>query len=174
MTEAVREFVQHCAAYITALEKRLADTEAALSATLTVVQNQDLILLNDVRLPDPSLHAPKRQGSKAEKLEEWKRLPLQTTEQLTAWLQAQCRETAAPEVFPPRHSNIVPDNDGARKTSRTAEGRPNSGAHASRQIPGDTSPPVSVLQQLEDCEMPIAPNMQRAPTDPARWHENYF
>ena len=162
------------AAYITALEKRLADTEAALSATLTVVQNQDLIRLNDVRLSDPSSHAPKRQGSKAEKLEEWKRLPLQTTEQLTAWLQAQCRETAAPEVFPPRHSNSVPHNVGARKTTRTAEGRPNSGAHASRQLPGNTSPLVSVLQQLKDCEMPIAPNMQRAPTDPARWHENYF
>ena len=161
------------AAYITALEKRLADTEAALSATLTVVQNQDLILLNDARLSDPSSHAPKRQGSKAEKLEEWKRLPLQTTEQLTAWLQAQCRE-AAPEVIPSRHSNSVPDNDGARKTCRTAEGRPNNGAHASRQIPGDTSPPLSVLQQLKDCEMPIAPNMQRAPTDLARWHENYF
>jgi len=162
------------AAYITALEKRLADTEAALSATLNVLHHEDSIQLSDVRLSETSSYAPKRQGSKAEKLEEWKRLPLQTTEQLTAWLQAQCRDTAASEVLSSRYSKPVPDHGGARKTCRAVEGRPNSGAHASRQIPGDTSPPVSVLQQLKDCEMPIAPNMQRAPTDPARWQENYF
>lgn len=162
------------AAYITALERRLAETEAALSATLTVVQNQDVVRLNNVLLSDASSQAPKRQLSKAEKLEEWKRLPLQTTEQLTAWLQAQCRNNAAPEVPPSRQSESVPVYDRARKTSRAGEGRPNSCAYASQQIPGDTSPPVSVLQQLKDCDMPIAPNIQRASTDPSRWRENYF
>jgi hypothetical protein len=161
------------AAYIIALEKRLADTEAALSAALVVLQNQEVTRLDDVQLSGAS-QALDRQRSKAEKLEEWKRLPLRTTEQLMTWLQAQHADNAGPGKLLSRPNDPAFDDDEARRTFKAAESRPDSNAHPSREIPTNTSMPVSVIDQLKDCEMPIAPNVPRSPTDLARWRENYF
>jgi hypothetical protein len=138
-----------------------------------VLQHQDPIRLRDIRLLDASSQGPTRPWSKAEKLEEWKRLPLQTTEQLMAWLQAQYRDSTSTEVLLSTHSEPVPGNDEARSTREAAKGRPDRNAQPSREIPNPVTP-ASVVEQLKDCNLPIAPNIPQNVTDSARWRENYF
>jgi hypothetical protein len=139
-----------------------------------VLQNQDPIRLDAIRLLDASSQGPTRPWSKAEKLEEWKRLPLQTTEQLVAWLQAQYRNSTSTEVLLSTHSEPVPGNDEARSTQEAAKGRPDRNAQPSRETPNNAVTPASVVERLKDCDMPIAPNIPQNVTDSARWRENYF
>ncbi|CAO2655831.1 Nn.00g046340.m01.CDS01 [Neocucurbitaria sp. VM-36] len=73
------------AAYITSLERRLQETEIALSATLFSLQEvKGFEFLERNMISARSV--PGRARSKAEKQNEWKRLPLQNSEHLAAWL----------------------------------------------------------------------------------------
>jgi hypothetical protein len=139
-----------------------------------VLQNQDPIRLDDIRLLDASPQGPTRPWSKAEKLEEWKRLPLQTTEQLVAWLQAQYRDSASTEAHLSTHSEPVPGNDEARIKREAAKGRPDRNTQPSRETPNNAVTPASVVERLKDCDMPVAPNILQTSTDSVRWRENYF
>jgi hypothetical protein len=159
------------AAYITALEKRLADTEAALSATLIALQTQDTTRLTGSRLSGAISQASQPQRSKAEKLEDWKRLPLQTDEQLAAWLQARHPDSAAPEAPQSGPSEPILGYQ-AHRTLRTSERRPEGMAHPHRETLGITSTSASAIEQLRDCDMPIIPNVPRDPY--VQWRENYF
>ncbi|KAL1801422.1 hypothetical protein ACET3X_001764 [Alternaria dauci] len=155
------------AAYITALEKRLADTEAALSAALIALQTQSAIRLTDGAISQAS----QPQRSKAEKLEEWKRLSLHTDEQLVAWLQARHPDRVARATSQPNPSEpIFPYQ--AHNTSKATETRPDSNTRPIREAHGITATSASAIEQLRECSMPAMPN---APRDSStKWRENYF
>ncbi|XP_014560968.1 hypothetical protein COCVIDRAFT_87705 [Bipolaris victoriae FI3] len=140
------------AAYIKALEERLAATETALSATLIATRNSAAEHNIDAHLNSAGSNSPLRQRSKAEKMEDWKHLPLQTRDQLMAWLQAQEDEGLA-----------------ATTASRTEcnESTHELEIHAA-------APPRAVLEQLETCNQPIVPNALDGSPDSRQWIENYF
>jgi hypothetical protein len=159
------------AAYITALERRLADTEAALFTTLVALQTQDALRLTEGHLSGVTSQALQPQRSKAEKLEEWKRLPLQTQEQLAAWLQARRPDSTAPEMPQPGPSNPVPEYK-AHSTLAVSERRLDSNASRFHETHANTARSASAVEQLRDCEMPIIPNVPRDFS--IQWRENYF
>ncbi|KAG9187409.1 hypothetical protein G6011_05280 [Alternaria panax] len=159
------------AAYITALEKRLADTEAALSAALTTLQTQDTIRLTEGRLSVAISQASQPQRSKAERLEEWKRLPLQTDEQLAVWLQARYPDSGAQETSQSRPSDPMFAYQ-AQSVLKAIETRPNSNAHPFRETHGSTATSAPPIQQLRDCDMPSMPNAPRESS--IQWRDNYF
>ncbi|KAF1922565.1 uncharacterized protein M421DRAFT_48328, partial [Didymella exigua CBS 183.55] len=66
-------------AYINSLERRLRETESALYATLLAHNEQD------IKASNFGLLKPPRELSKTERQDDWKRLPLQTPEQLATW-----------------------------------------------------------------------------------------
>ena len=79
------------AAYIQSLEDRLAETEAALLTALAAIDSMhdegtgmSQLLME---FPDPI----SRESSKIEKQDEWKRLPLQSAEQLQTWFKVKSR-----------------------------------------------------------------------------------
>jgi hypothetical protein len=159
------------AAYITALEQRLADTEAALSATLLALRTRDPIPLTDGHLSGATLQDSQPQRSKAEKLEEWKRLPLQTTEQLAGWLEARHPDSAAPEASQSRPSEPTLTYQ-AHDTLRTMERQPDTNAHPFREPHGSTPRPASAVERLRNCNMPTIPNVPQESS--THWRENYF
>ncbi|EOA91923.1 hypothetical protein ACJQWK_04261 [Exserohilum turcicum] len=132
-----------------ALEGRLAATEAALSAALTALRNQTAQDSLDPYLSTAISNPPLSQRSKAEKLEEWKRLPLQTGDQLMAWLRVQNGEDMA-----------SPRTDGRRSISE-----PQTYAAVS---------PKTVMGLLETCEEPKVPNAWEYSAGFGRWTKNYF
>jgi len=159
------------AAYITALEKRLADTEAALSASLIALQTQNVTRLTDGHLSVAISQASQPQRSKAEKLEEWKRLPLQTDEQLAAWLQARHPDSAAQAASQSKSSESILTYQ-AHDTLKAPETRPDNNAHPFPKAHGTTATSASPIEQLRDCSKPTMPNVPRDSS--TQWRENYF
>ncbi|EMD93363.1 hypothetical protein COCHEDRAFT_1170973 [Bipolaris maydis C5] len=140
------------AAYIKALEERLAATETALSATLIAIRNSAAEHNIDAHLKGVDSNSSLRQRSKAEKMEDWKRLPLQTRDQLMVWLQAQENEGLAATTAPQTNYD---------------EPTPELQIHP-------TALPRTVLEHLETCNQPTVPNRLDCSPDSRRWTENYF
>jgi hypothetical protein len=157
------------AAYIAALEKRLAETETALYANLIALQE-----LNGKQLPDRDLAGATistRHRSKAERLEEWKRLPLQTGKQLDAWLQAQ-------QQFDTPFTSIALDS-GHERTKRIERSVPTpsvpgTGVRSIQNAHDESTLTVAAMQQLRLCSPPVIPNTSLEMLDSGRWQDNYF
>lgn len=156
---------------MTSLETRLRDTEAALYATLRALQDQGDITLAPVHVDANVLETSKPQRSKAERQHEWKREPLQTREDLVAWLGAKqqqhanahnIRPNAAPsrdlpmEVYP---SLETPD---FQEDELLADGQPS------------PTPSSAVMEQLKKCTPPKIPNFSFSGTNPVAWLDSYF
>jgi hypothetical protein len=140
------------AAYIKALEERLAATETALFASLMAIRSQAAEDLIANHLPSTMFDTPSRQRSKAERLADWRRLPLQTRDQLMVWLRAQEDENLAAAAAPQiDDSRSIPDNQ-----VRTA-------------VPSKT-----ILELLATCSEPTVPNSLGCSPGSRQWTENYF
>lgn len=134
-----------------ALEERLEATEIALSATLLTLQNQAAGCHIDDALINAISNSYTRKSSKAERLVDWKHLPLQTHHQLLAWLQAQSGEDVAA---------AVPQTDCRRSI-------PEPQTHA----PASTR---TVLERLGECNEPVVPNSSVSTPGSRQWLQNYF
>lgn len=173
------------AAYMRALEERLAETETALGATLLALKDQAAQQSIGYHLPSELSHPPAPRRSKVEKLEEWKRLPLQTSEHLMAWLGAQNHQNATLTTFPTDGSRWV-----SEPQTHTASGAMNSrtlfdsptlpfaeagAAHRARSTAEDRSRSTAmVMELLETCDQPAVPNTSEFLPDYMQWRENYF
>lgn len=170
------------AAYMTSLETRLAETETALSATMVVLQDSNSISAVNSHLMGSSSASLGRARSKAEKQDEWKRLPLQTSEQLIAWLQTQRPCDTAPSKVgmlppqnrPPFHSrktwSINYLRDGDTSVSPVSAGT----QHALNLTRSTSITPMSSQDRLKECAPPIVPNASNSPSYSSQWRENYF
>lgn len=165
-------------AYINSLEKRLRETESALFATMLAFNEQTGIKPSNFGI----LRAP-RELSKTERQDDWKRLPLQTPEQLALWFKEKQQQAvpAEPELphipFPgvpalqSAESNPVEDPRMALPIPHT----PASDNIHSPVYPESASSNLSksVTEQLRGIEPPQAPNTSAAPLKSTSWH-NYF
>jgi len=154
---------------MSALEKRLADTEVALAATLNALQHQAAMQLVDRHLMDATAKPSQPRESKAEKLEEWKRLPLRNYEQLAAWHQARDRETVTSERLHPEHARPVFNLD--IQGSFAMHTAASQGRQTHVESPTSTT---AALEQLRCCNAPMVPNARKSLSDSGRWRENYF
>jgi hypothetical protein len=139
-------------AYMTSLENRLQETEAALLAAVNALQGRGGVDAIDFCAAD---EVSKVQRSKAEKQKEWKRLPLRTVEDLVAWsVEKQQQATIAHDTTPPEH----PRSDQNRNI-----------------VPSVTSKPTAdVVEHLKSCRRPTIPNASYTPPTSTAWLENYF
>lgn len=173
------------AAYMRALEERLAETETALAATLVTLKDQAARQSLDYHLSSALSHPPAPQRSKVEKLEEWKRLPLQTYEQLMAWLGAQDHVNATLPTSPTDGSRCLSEPQiytaSGAMDSLTLFGSPSlpfvqaGAAHRARSAIGDRSTTTAmVMELLETCDQPKVPNASQHFPDYMQWRDNYF
>ena len=165
-------------AYINNLEKRLRETESALYATMLALNEQDDIKASNIGL----LRAP-RERSKTERQDDWKRLPLQTPEQLAVWFQEKQQQAAPPEpelphVPFPGVPVLRPVDSSMREDPRMALPLPHTPGTDNTQSPAYTESPMSTLsksvtEQLRGLDAPQAPNTSTTPFKSTSWH-NYF
>ncbi|KAJ4381657.1 hypothetical protein N0V86_003021 [Didymella sp. IMI 355093] len=165
-------------AYINSLERRLRETESALYAALLAHKEQDSIKAGNLSL----LKAP-RELSKTERQDDWKRLPLQTPEQLATWFQAKQQQAVPPEpelphIPFPDATALQPIGSSSGEDPRMALPLPHTPASDnvhSPVCPESTSSHLSksVTEQLRGIEPPQAPNTSAVPFKPTSWH-NYF
>jgi hypothetical protein len=165
-------------AYINTLEKRLQDTEAALYAALLALEDQRSIRSGDLS----SLKMP-RELSKVDRQDEWKHLPLQTSEQLSAWFQHKHQQAVPPEPELPH----IPFPGAAISQPEGSQGpedlqidvpvsaTPGLGTTCSPSGSDSTLPvsSKSVTEQLKGIDPPRAPNTSTPQARSALWH-NYF
>lgn len=125
--------------------------------------------LVDHYLTGATAKSPQQHQPKAEKLEEWKRLPLDNHVQLTEWHQTRDRRIVTSEVS---YADCAsPVFDPALQPSSETETTINRG----RQMRGKSSTSTtSVLEQLRCCDAPTVPNAPKNLSDSGRWRENYF
>jgi len=154
---------------MSALEKRLADTEVALSVTLSALQNQAAMQLVDRHLIDATTKLSQPRESKAERLEEWKRLPLGNYEQLTAWHQTRERETVTSERSYLDYAKPVVNKDIQGSSGMNTAAYQGCQTHV--ESPTST---MAALEQLRFCDVPVVPNAYKTLSDSGRWRENYF
>lgn len=127
------------------------------------------------------LKAP-RELSKLERQDDWKRLPLRTSEQLAAWYREKQHQAVAPEPELPhipfpgvpalQHEDGISAEDSRMALSVPHTPGPN---HVdSPTHPESTSSTLSkdIAEQLKGIEPPQAPNASR-PSKSTSWH-NYF
>ncbi|KAF3044268.1 hypothetical protein E8E12_002006 [Didymella heteroderae] len=165
-------------AYINSLERRLRETESALYATLLAHNEQDNIKASSFGL----LKAP-RELSKTERQDDWKRLPLQTPEQLNSWFQEKRQqavpsEPQLPHIPFPGVPSLQPVDSNPSEDPRMALPLPHTPASDnihSPVYPESASSNLSrnVTEQLRGIEPPQAPNTSAAPFNSTSWH-NYF
>lgn len=128
------------------------------------------------------LKAP-RELSKTERQDDWKRLPLQTPEQLAIWFeekqqQATPIEPDLPHIPFPGVPTLQPIDSSFREDPRMALPMPSTPSTENTQspvYPDSTSPALSksVTEQLRGIDPPQAPNTSSLPFKPTSWH-NYF
>lgn len=134
-----------------ALEERLEATETALSATLITLRNEAAECNIDNELLNATPNSPLRKRSKAVRLADWKRLPLQTHDQLLAWLEAQSGEDLTAAIPPADCRGSIPEPQ----------------AHASAST-------KTILERLEECNQPAVPNALVYAPGSRQWLQNYF
>lgn len=165
-------------AYINNLEKRLRDTESALYATMLALDECDSIKASNFGL----LKVP-RELSKTERQDDWKRLPLQTPEQLVTWFQERQKQAVPPEpelphIPFPGTQTLLPDERRVGEDPRMALPllhTPGPDASHSPSYPESSSSNLSrsVTDQLRGIDPPKAPNTSALPFKSTSWH-NYF
>lgn len=165
-------------AYINNLEKRLRDTESALYATMLALDDRDSMKASDFGL----LKAP-RELSKTERQDDWKRLPLQTPEQLNTWFQEKKHQAVLPEPelphipFPGVPTLQAVESNGGEdpRMALPLPQTPGSDALHSPSYPESASSNLSksVSDQLRGIDPPQAPNTSALPFKSTSWH-NYF
>ena len=182
-----RNFSLHCryqeggkrglpAAYMTCLEQRLQETESALSATLFSLQDVNGFDSLERHIIDAG-SPPGHTRSKAEKQNEWKRLPLQTSEDLKIWFREKHLSDELIEARRPdshnSNSDVQPQkmqgiggryDDTPHITQRRAHAQP-------ERILALESP---IIEHLKSCNPPIAPNTTGISFHSSQWHDNYF
>jgi hypothetical protein len=166
------------AAYITSLENRLRDTEAALYSALRALQD----LSGDT--PSIQLHADdmskafsRAQCSKADKQNDWTRHPLQTSEDLLAWFRdasqsdGNVRDAGRdPTVTSERSSGI---QMAIESPITYLIPHPQERTPSIRPQPIHTNGGAS-LEKLRDCQAPTAPNVSGSAATSTVWLDNYF
>ncbi|KAF3040016.1 hypothetical protein E8E11_003396 [Didymella keratinophila] len=165
-------------AYINSLERRLRETESALYATLLAHNEQDSIKASNFGL----LKAP-RELSKTERQDDWKRLPLQTPEQLASWFQEKKQQAVPPEpqlphIPFPGVPSLQPVESNPLEDPRMALPLPHTPASDNVHSPvypesASSNRSKSVTEQLRGIEPPQAPNTSAVPFKSTSWH-NYF
>lgn len=165
-------------AYISNLEKRLRETESALYATLLALNEHDNIKASSIGL----LKSP-RELSKTERQDDWRRLPLQTPEQLAVWFeekqqQAVWPEPELPHIPFPDVPTLQPVDSNVREDLRMALPLPHTPGTDNTQSPAYTDSPTSTLsksvtEQLRGIDPPQAPNTSAVTFKSPSWH-NYF
>lgn len=159
------------------LENRLQDTEVALYTALRTLH--DLSGTPSMRLhaDDISIASSRAQRSKADKQNDWKRQPLQTSEDLLAWYRDAHRHGANPQYASHDTASTM---ERSLETQLAAE----SSLTYPRPNPRGTSPSVhsqpshfdtgAALGKLRDCRAPTAPNASRSAASSTTWLANYF
>jgi hypothetical protein len=165
-------------AYINSLEKRLQETESALYAAMLALDEHENVKASNLGL----LKAP-RELSKTERQDDWKRLPLQTPEQLALWFQdkqeqAIPSEPELPHIPFPGAPTLQPIDPSGIEDARMALPLPHTPStdHArSPPCPESISSTLSksVNEQLRGIDPPQAPNTSALPFKTTGWH-NYF
>lgn len=154
------------------------ETESALYATMLALDEHE-----DIKASNLGLLKSPRETSKTNRQDDWKRLPLQTPEQLSIWFkekqqQAIPSEPDLPHIpFPgvpnlqSKVTNASEDPRMALPLSRTP-GTENTHSH---MYPESTSSTLSkgVSEQLRGIDPPQAPNTSALPFKSTKWH-NYF
>ncbi|KAJ8118760.1 hypothetical protein OPT61_g320 [Boeremia exigua] len=128
------------------------------------------------------LKAP-RELSKIERQDDWKRLPLQSPEQLATWFQAKQQQAVPsepdlPHIPFPGISELQPAELISEEDPRLAlplQDTPNSDTVHSPLYPESAALDLSknVTEQLRGIEPPRAPNTSGLPLKSTSWH-NYF
>ena len=159
------------AAYMTSLERRLTDTEMALSAALLALQDHAGLAPLEQHLNRNITLSPRRERSKAEKQDEWKRFPLRNSDQLTVWLQAQSQSDAM---------HVVEGSNRPQSVKRSRSRADGNAAIPPISFAGERQPLVMtefacdsrppVQEQLKQCNAPKVPNSPQSPW----WYDNYF
>jgi hypothetical protein len=152
-------------AYMTSLENRLQETEAALLAAMNALRDRGGIGAIEV----PVDGGEKTSCSKAEKQQRWKRWPLRSGEDLVAW----CVEKEQQDVRArPEEPRSYQHRDGETSITHAVSdaGALDSSAHDHHFYAslGD------VVEQLRSCKRPTAPNVSNSPTVSTAWLNNYF
>lgn len=165
-------------AYINSLERRLRETESALYAAMLALEEQDSIKSSNMGCLKTS-----RELSKTERQDDWKRLPLQTPEQLAIWFQEKKQhavptEPELPHIPFPGVPTPQPVNSNTDSDQRMALPLPY--VHSMDNIHSPSYPESisstlskSVAGHLRGIEPPQAPNTSTLPYKSANWH-NYF
>ncbi|KAH7125227.1 hypothetical protein B0J11DRAFT_300063 [Dendryphion nanum] len=161
------------AAYITSLEKRLQETEAALFSVLATVNNDRDAGPRELWKPELVNAMVAHSTSKAGRQEEWRRLPLRSTDQIDNWfkekrqlaesvepLSAQKKRAASiePVIFTP---SVLGTDHLERDSPAVSE-------------PSPSVVPASVLDQLRNSTPPSAPNAVHLPLAASTQWRNYF
>ncbi|KAF2621567.1 hypothetical protein BU25DRAFT_233942 [Macroventuria anomochaeta] len=165
-------------AYINSLERRLRETESALYATMLALDEHDNIKASNIGL----LKAP-RELSKAERQDDWKRLPLQTPEQLAIWFQEKQQQAVPsepdlPHIPFPGVPNLQPVESQSGEGPRMALPMPHTPGTDNTHSPVYSESASSILsksmtEQLRGIETPQAPSTSAIPFKSTSWH-NYF
>lgn len=168
---------------MTSLERRLRETETALYAALLTLDEQGAIDSDYPHLLKLSTAAWPQQ-SKAESLEEWNHLPLQTSEHLETWLRSKQHVTSAKQVVPSSHwsGGSQPQTEDLSRTLLPQDQTHTQSSTPSIEIGGNPShsdheispaPSNNIIRQLKTLNPPNAPNSSKLTAKVPPWH-NYF
>jgi hypothetical protein len=162
---------------MTSLENRLRDTEAALYSALRALQDMGGTPAVQLHAEDISKASSSSQRSKADKQNDWTRLPLHSSDDLLAWFRdasqsdANVRDagrnpTVASER--PLETQLATESSITRSIPNSHEGTPSIHTRPIHSIVG------AALEKLRDCKAPTAPNISRSAATSTVWLENYF
>jgi hypothetical protein len=158
--------------YMTSLENRLHDTEAALYSTLSALRGHGI---DDFKGPVSAGNmypAERPQRSKAEKQAEWKQQPLRTKEDLLAWFQE--RQAGAHNDQDIALPAMNPDLQIAETELPTLNMDDGNEQRAYMQTLTTDMSPVDVIERLKQCRRPVVPNNSASDGNDTAWLDCYF
>jgi hypothetical protein len=145
---------------------------------MLALNEQDSVKASNIGL----LKAP-RELSKTKRQDDWKRLPLQTPEQLAIWFQEKQQQAVPPEpelphIPFPGVSTFQPVESSTREDPRMALPLPHTPGTDNTQSPVCTESPTSTLsksvtEQLRGIDPPQPSNTSAVSFKSTSWH-NYF
>lgn len=154
------------AAYMAGLEDRLQETEIALHAALRAIHDQTGVAIMSTHLDIARKSAPAFQYTKSEKQKSWRRQPLLTSEDLSAWLQ----ERQVDVHHAASHRDYVGGQ--ARHTTHTTSTIEHDQLPARDMSP--SAPPSDAMAKLSTCKRPLAPNALHSTASSTEWLDRYF
>jgi hypothetical protein len=163
-------------AYMTNLETRLHDTEAALYATLRALHHQRSVTCDPIDIEIVALPGERSPRSKADKQHEWKQRPLRTSENIAAWFADEQYDTS-PDKNKCNPVSLMTTSADVHSIAESSTIRAASGPRAeepsalARPIP---SPPNNVIERLKSCKSPNVPNSWHQESGTAGWTDVYF